>query len=539
MNQEKSHLSSLIISYFLWYGWDVFRERHFLTFLTMSKKIGSLLLMGAVVSSVTKLFWPLPIHAAAPQSVIINEIAWAGSVDSATDEWLELYNTTTASIDLTGWTIDDDSGAQTYELTGTIASHQYYLLESKDIVTSLPGDGTDSLSLSNAGDSLILKDAVGTIIDSVNTTSGPWYAGSNSTHATMERINPLSSGNDASNWLTASTTSSATASQGTAILGTPKASNTAQVSTPGTATIITPRSDKSTIAPNETVTIGYTVANATNISNYGFDISYNPQHLEYISAAEGNFLKETAQVTTSFQAGLLNNQPGTLIIGNARTENPLQGTSTTVEKTLFSITFKALTPTTSSNIIVLASSFLSSPTGSLSSTTAPISIRIAENIDLTINNLTATQGTDRYSITLQWQALSEPDINYDIYRRDNHQQYQLLTTVQTASFTDNDTITNGGNIIPTTTYHYQVIAKRQGNQGTAATITGSETRGLKADSNRSDRVDGKDLEQIAHFWTIDDTDSTFPHRVDSNRNGIVSGDDLIDLAVDWAKSYSS
>lgn len=506
----------------------------------MSKKIGSLLLMGAVVSSVTKLFWPLPIQAAAPQAVIINEIAWAGSVDSATDEWLELYNTTSTNIDLTGWTIDDDSGAQTYELTGTIASHQYYLLESKDIVTSLPGDGTDSLSLSNAGDSLILKDAVGTIIDSVNTTSGPWYAGSNTTHASMERINPLISGNEASNWLTASTTSTATASQGTAILGTPRASNTTQVSAPSTATIIiTPSSDKSTVEPNATVTIEYKTSQATNVSNYGFDISYNPQHLEYISAAEGNFLKETTPVTTSFQAGLLNNQPGTLIIGNARTENPLQGSSTTVEKTLFSITFKALTPSTSSEITALTSSFLSSPAGSLPATIAPLSIRIADSIDLTINNLTATQGTDRYSITLQWQALSEPDINYDIYRRDSHQQYQLLTTVQTASFTDNDTVTNGGNIIPTTTYHYQVIAKRQGNQGTAATITGSETRGLKADSNRSDRVDGKDLEQIAHFWTIDDTDSTFPHRIDSNRNGIVSGDDLIDLAVDWAKSYSS
>jgi hypothetical protein len=506
----------------------------------MSKKIGSLLLMGAVVSSVTKLFWPLPIQAAAPQSVIINEIAWAGSVDSATDEWLELYNTTTTSIDLTGWTIDDDSGAQTYELTGTIASHQYYLLESKEIVTSLPGDGIDSLSLSNAGDSLILKDAVGTIIDSVNTTSGAWYAGSNTTHATMERVNPLNSGNEASNWRTTSTISTATASQGTAILGTPKASNTAPGSTPSTATIIiTPSSDKLTVAPNDTVTIEYQVSQATNVSNYGFDISYNPQQLEYISTTEGNFLKETLQVTTSFQAGLLNNQPGTLIIGNARTENPLQGSSTTVEKTLFTITFKALTPTTSSDIIALASSFLSAPTGSLPATTAPISIRIAENIDLTINNLTATQGPDRYSITLQWQALSESDISYDIYRRDSHQQYQLLSTVQTTSFTDNDIIASGGNIIPTTTYHYQVIAKRLGTQGTPATVSGIETRGLKADSNRSDRVDGKDLEQIAHFWTIDDTDSTFPHRVDSSRNGIVSGDDLIDLAVDWAKSYSS
>ncbi|MBP7056952.1 lamin tail domain-containing protein [Candidatus Gracilibacteria bacterium] len=506
----------------------------------MSKKIGSLLLIGAVVSSMTKLFWPLPIQAAAPQSVIINEIAWAGSADNSTDEWLELYNTTSTNIDLTGWSIDDDSGAQTYELTGTIPSHQYYLLESKEIVTSLPGDGTDSLSLSNAGDSLILKDAVGTIIDSVNTTSGPWYAGSNTTHASMARINPLSSGNDANNWQTTSTTSSATASQGSAILGTPKASNTTQTSTPVISPIIvTPSSDKISLAPNETVTIKYTVANAANVSNYGFDISYNPQQLEYINATEGNFLKETIPVTTSFQAGLLNNQPGTLIIGNARTERPLQGSSTTVEKTLFSITFKALTLTTSSTITALASSFLSSPTGTLASTTTPISIRIAESIDLTINNLTASQGPDRYSITLQWQALNEPDISYDVYRRDSHQQYQLLATVQTAAFTDNDSITIGGNIIPTITYHYQVIAKRLNEQGPATTITGRETRGLKADNNRSDRVDGKDLEQIAHFWTIDNTDSTFPHRVDSSHNGIVSGDDLIDLAVDWAKSYSS
>ena len=38
-------------------------------------------------------------------NVVINEIAWMGSAASASDEWIELKNTTNESINLSGWTL--------------------------------------------------------------------------------------------------------------------------------------------------------------------------------------------------------------------------------------------------------------------------------------------------------------------------------------------------------------------------------------------------------------------------------------------------
>ena len=41
-------------------------------------------------------------HAASPGDVVINEVAWSGSVAAAADEWIELYNNTDQPIDLSG-----------------------------------------------------------------------------------------------------------------------------------------------------------------------------------------------------------------------------------------------------------------------------------------------------------------------------------------------------------------------------------------------------------------------------------------------------
>ena len=37
--------------------------------------------------------------------VVINEVAWMGTVDSTSDEWIEFYNTTDAAIDIANWSI--------------------------------------------------------------------------------------------------------------------------------------------------------------------------------------------------------------------------------------------------------------------------------------------------------------------------------------------------------------------------------------------------------------------------------------------------
>ncbi|MCF7876445.1 lamin tail domain-containing protein, partial [Candidatus Bipolaricaulota bacterium] len=57
------------------------------------------------------LFSSQPLHSAEKGEVVINEIAWMGTDASSSDGWLELYNTTDKTFDLSSWSIyGADSG---------------------------------------------------------------------------------------------------------------------------------------------------------------------------------------------------------------------------------------------------------------------------------------------------------------------------------------------------------------------------------------------------------------------------------------------
>lgn len=96
-------------------------------------------------------FFPTSVSA----QVVINEFS-----SNSDTEWVELYNTTLNSIDLTGWKIQD--GAQPPELlSGTIQPQAYFVFEH------------NSGWLNNSGsDSITLKDLSDTAIDGVTYGSG-------------------------------------------------------------------------------------------------------------------------------------------------------------------------------------------------------------------------------------------------------------------------------------------------------------------------------------------------------------------------------
>jgi beta-lactamase superfamily II metal-dependent hydrolase len=161
--------------------------------------------------------------------VVINEVAWSGSAANTADEWIELYNPTTAAVSLSGWKIVDDDGAQVYNLSGSIPAGGYYLIERAQTATSVTADIIIStLSLANTGDKLALQDSTGATVDVVNGSGGAWYAGNNTTaHRTMERV-IATVGDMASNWKSNNgTIRNGTDSGGNAINGTPKAKNSA------------------------------------------------------------------------------------------------------------------------------------------------------------------------------------------------------------------------------------------------------------------------------------------------------------------------
>ncbi len=178
--------------------------------------------------------------AAAPGSVVINEVAWMGTQASSSDEWIELLNNIEQAIDMTGWGIFEvsASGVETLiePLTGVIQPKALYLIERTDenTVSDIPADQAPSSwggsGLSNSGEHLILKDNAGIVIDEVNAIGG-WFAGNASpSFRTMERIDPLQSGSNPENWATNNgITRNGLDAGGNPINGTPKAPNSTTI----------------------------------------------------------------------------------------------------------------------------------------------------------------------------------------------------------------------------------------------------------------------------------------------------------------------
>ena len=123
------------------------------------------------------------------RGVTISEIAWAGSADNPTAEWIELYNSTDSTIDLSGWRLVSSDGTPDISLSGSIDPHSYIVLHRAEGRPSGDGILTYTGALRDGGEGLHLYDAAGEEVDSANAQGGAWPAGSagDTPHA-MERI---------------------------------------------------------------------------------------------------------------------------------------------------------------------------------------------------------------------------------------------------------------------------------------------------------------------------------------------------------------
>lgn len=123
--------------------------------------------------------------------VRINEVAWAGSASDANNEWVELWNDGTASIDLAGWQLRAADGSPAIALTGTIAPAGYFLLERTDD-ESAPGVRADVIytgALSNEGEKLELINASGGVVSTADGSDGWAIGGDASTKQTLQSMN--------------------------------------------------------------------------------------------------------------------------------------------------------------------------------------------------------------------------------------------------------------------------------------------------------------------------------------------------------------
>lgn len=125
---------------------------------------------------------------AVAQNVVINEIAWMGTSTSANDEWIELFNPTQETVNLSGWTIRSEDGSPSISLSGSIPARGYAILERTDdqSVPDIKALVVYSGALENGGEKLSLLDSRGALVDEVDGSKG-WLAGDSKTRQTMER----------------------------------------------------------------------------------------------------------------------------------------------------------------------------------------------------------------------------------------------------------------------------------------------------------------------------------------------------------------
>ena len=102
--------------------------------------------------------------------IFISEVSAVSEMKSGDNDWIELHNGSEEPVDLTGWTIADGADAQTvYTFAGeTVGAGDYLVLECTNAQTK-QGAGIAPFSISAAGETLVLKNAEGLLVDSFET----------------------------------------------------------------------------------------------------------------------------------------------------------------------------------------------------------------------------------------------------------------------------------------------------------------------------------------------------------------------------------
>lgn len=133
--------------------------------------------------------WELDETPRDPGDVVLNEISWAGTENSARDEWIELKNNTDSNIPLVGWAINFPNSSDKHYIEGTIPANGFFLVELHSDA-SVPDISADQIlpnvTLQDGGEDIELLDDLGTVIDSIDGSSG-WPAGEANEYRTMER----------------------------------------------------------------------------------------------------------------------------------------------------------------------------------------------------------------------------------------------------------------------------------------------------------------------------------------------------------------
>lgn len=140
-------------------------------------------------------------------SVVFNEINYKAADDYDTKDWIELYNTTSAAINLSGWKISNDNSADTYTIpAGTmlppygylvVSSNQNKLYKLNPDLKNVVGDFTFGLGKS---EKLQLFDSEGNLVDEVEYNSKSWPNADGNGY-TLSLTDPFSDNSNRNKWI--------------------------------------------------------------------------------------------------------------------------------------------------------------------------------------------------------------------------------------------------------------------------------------------------------------------------------------------------
>ncbi|QQS59380.1 S8 family serine peptidase [Candidatus Peregrinibacteria bacterium] len=172
--------------------------------------------------------------------LVINELAWAGSSASTSDEWIEIRNVRNVPTNVGAFELTQSAGTETLMVkipSGMIPANGYFLLSNnaknyafsggESVLNVDPDVVNTDVSLSNTALQVKLYDGVfasGTLLDTAGDGNTPLVGSSVDPKATMSRKTIPSDGTLATNWFT-STTTGTNYDSGAIEKGTPKEAN--------------------------------------------------------------------------------------------------------------------------------------------------------------------------------------------------------------------------------------------------------------------------------------------------------------------------
>ena len=195
--------------------------------------------------------------------VVINEVMYHPASENEGEEYIELYNLSGVEQNLTGWRFTDGI-SYAFPPGSTLAPDQYLVIAHDPLVVSNKYDLAGLFGpffdgrLSNRGEQLELRDALGNIVDSIHYQDrGRWPRAADGDGPSLELLNPEFDNTQPESWR---------ANLESNVEGTPGSANA--IASSGAAALFAAGHYPVTPAPSETVTVRARVEGATVVRLY-------------------------------------------------------------------------------------------------------------------------------------------------------------------------------------------------------------------------------------------------------------------------------